>query len=275
TPRLTRWIDAFRATIRPGESAVNLLVRLNQQLQSEIRYLVRMEPGIQAPDETLERACGSCRDSGWLLVQIMRRLGLAARFASGYLIQLKADVKPLEGPSGAAHDFTDLHAWAEAYIPGAGWIGFDPTSGLLAGEGHLPLACTADPGNAAPVIGYSDVAGTTFDVAMRVIRIHEDPRVTKPYTDEQWMEINSLGERVDADLVRGEVRLTQGGEPTFVSIDDMDGPEWNFIALSPKKRALAESLQRRLKGRFAPGALLHQGQGKWYPGEPLPRWSLG
>jgi uncharacterized protein (DUF2126 family)/transglutaminase-like putative cysteine protease len=274
-PRLARWIAAFRATIRPDESTVDMLVRLNQQLQQEIRYLVRMEPGVQTPEETLERACGSCRDSGWLLVQIMRALGVAARFASGYLIQLKADVKPLDGPAGTDRDFTDLHAWAEAYIPGAGWIGFDPTSGLLAGEGHLPLACTADPGNAAPVIGYADVASTTFEVAMQVTRIHEDPRVTKPYSENEWARIDALGERVDADLAASDVRLTQGGEPTFVSIDDMDGPEWNYIAMSPKKRDLAETLQRRLKVRFAPGGLLHQGQGKWYPGEPLPRWSLG
>jgi uncharacterized protein (DUF2126 family)/transglutaminase-like putative cysteine protease len=275
TPRLAQWIDAFRATIRPDESTVDLLVRLNTQLQREIKYLVRMEPGVQTPEQTLERACGSCRDSGWLLVQILRHLGVAARFASGYLIQLVADVKPLDGPAGAERDFTDLHAWAEAFIPGAGWIGFDPTSGLLAGEGHLPLACTAEPGNAAPVIGYTDVCETKFDFAMQVTRIHEDPRVTKPYTESQWEAINALGDRIDLDLVAGDVRLTQGGEPTFVSVDDMDGAEWNYVALSPRKRELAEKLQRRLKQRFAPGGLLHQGQGKWYPGEPLPRWAFG
>jgi uncharacterized protein (DUF2126 family) len=114
-----------------------------------------------------------------------------------------------------------------------------------------------------------------FEVAMQVTRIHEDPRVTKPYTEEEWAGINALGRQVDADLVAHDVRLTQGGEPTFVSIDDMDGPEWNYIAMSPEKRDLAETLQRRLKARFARGGLLHQGQGKWYPGEPLPRWSLG
>ena len=274
-PRLEKWLQDFRATIAPGENTVTMLVRLNQQLQKEIRYLVRMEAGVQLPDETLERACGSCRDSGWLLVQILRRLGLAARFVSGYLIQLVADVKPLDGPPGPTRDFTDLHAWAEAYLPGAGWIGFDPTSGLLAGEGHIPLACTADPGNAAPVVGYTDVCETKFSVLMSVTRVHEDPRVTKPYTQEQWATIDALGEKVDAALVAHDVRLTHGGEPTFVSIDDMEGAEWTIAALGKKKRELAEALLMRLKARFGRSGLLHAGQGKWYPGEALPRWALG
>ena len=273
--RLAQWLKDFRASISPTEQTVLMLVRLNQQLQREIRYLVRMEPGIQAPDVTLETACGSCRDTGWLLVQIMRHLGLAARFASGYLIQLVADIKSLDGPAGPERDFTDLHAWAEVYLPGAGWIGFDPTSGLLAGEGHIPLACTADPGNAAPVIGATDVCNTQFDVAMSVTRMHEDPRVTKPYTGVQWAAIDALGERVDRDLLEQDVRLTQGGEPTFVSIDDMEGAEWNVAALGKKKLELAEALLHRLRARFAPGGLVHIGQGKWYPGEPLPRWALG
>ena len=274
-PRLNTWLQKFRATIKPEESTVLMLVRLNQQLQQEIRYLVRMEPGVQTPEETLGSACGSCRDTGWLLVQIFRHLGLPARFASGYLIQLVADIKPLEGPAGPTSDFTDLHAWAEVYLPGAGWIGFDPTSGLLAGEGHIPLACTADPGNAAPVVGYTDVAQTEFDVVMKVTRIHEDPRVTRPYSDVQWNAIDALGEHVDADLVKHDVRLTQGGEPTFVSIDDMDGPEWNTAALGTKKRELGEALLQRLRARFAKGGFVHDGQGKWYPGEVLPRWAVG
>jgi len=274
-PRLTAWLNDFRKTILKDESPVLMLVRLNQLLQGQIRYLVRMQPGVQTPEETLNNASGSCRDTGWLLVQIMRHLGLAARFASGYLVQLVADIKALDGPSGTTKDFTDLHAWAEVFIPGAGWIGFDPTSGLLAGEGHIPLACTADPGNAAPVIGFTDVADVEFGVTMTVTRIHEDPRVTLPYTDVQWQAIDALGEQVDADLAANDVRLTQGGEPTFVSIDDMEGPEWNYTALSPAKRRLGEILIKRLKSKFAPEGFLHYGQGKWYPGEPLPRWALG
>ncbi|HEX4885026.1 MAG TPA: transglutaminase family protein, partial [Casimicrobiaceae bacterium] len=208
-------------------------------------------------------------------VQVLRHLGIAARFASGYLVQLVADVKPLDGPSGPERDFTDLHAWAEAYLPGAGWIGLDPTSGLLAGEGHIPLACTADPGNAAPVIGYTDPCNVEFAVEMHVTRIHEDPRVTRPYSEAQWQAIDALGEAVDAELAAHDVRLTQGGEPTFVSVDDMDGPEWNYEALSPRKRELAGALLARLAARFASGGLQHDAQGKWYPGEPLPRWALG
>ena len=277
-PRLKQWIADFRAReLRPGINSVDFLMAVNRRLQSDIRYLVRMEPGVQSCEQTLELKSGSCRDSGWLTVQILRHFGLAARFVSGYLIQLTADVKALDGPSGPAHDFTDLHAWAEAYIPGAGWIGLDPTSGLLAGEGHIPLACTASPASAAAVIGgiMGNSGKSQFEFAMNVSRVREDPRVTKPYTDPQWQAIEILGHQIDRELTAGDVRLTQGGEPTFVSIDDMDGPEWNYTALSPAKLELAEQLQQRLLQRFAPGALLHFGQGKWYPGEPLPRWALG
>ena len=253
---------------------IDFVVGLNQHLQRSIRYLIRLEPGVQSPEETLTLGSGSCRDSAWLLVQLFRSMGVAARFVSGYLIQLAPDQKSLDGPSGTEVDFTDLHAWCEVYLPGAGWIGLDPTSGLLAGEGHIPLSCTPEPASAAPVTGGIGKCESKLHHEMQVTRIHESPRVTRPYTEEQWARIQSLGHRIDEELRTGDVRLTMGGEPTFVSIDDPEGAEWNFTAVSPAKRVLSATLLKRLRARMAPGSLLHYGQGKWYPGEPLPRWAL-
>jgi len=271
TPRLGSFLQSIDVS---EQRTIDFLVALNQRLQRDIRYLIRMEPGVQTPEETLQRAAGSCRDTGWLLVQALRHLGLAARFVSGYLIQLKPDVKSLDGPSGAEHDFTDLHAWCEVYLPGAGWIGLDPTSGLLAGEGHIPVACTPDPISAAPVTGSVDECEVEFAHEMKVARIFESPRVTKPYSEDQWAQIVAVGRKVDEDLRDGDVRLTMGGEPTFVSVDDRDGEEWNTAALGPTKRGFATELVQRLREKYGAGGFLHFGQGKWYPGEQLPRWAL-
>lgn len=274
-------VDKIKADIRHRQLSENpwavndFMVSINQLVQQAIGYGVRLEPGIQTCEETLTLAKGSCRDSAWLLVQIFRHLGYAARFASGYLVQLTADVKALDGPSGPEKDFTDLHAWTEIYIPGAGWIGLDPTSGLLATEGHIPLACTPDPISAAPITGATSQCEVEFTYSNEVFRILEDPRVTKPYTEEQWATINALGAAVDKELIAQDVRLTTGGEPTFVSIDDMESEQWNTGALGADKLSLAKDLLLRMRTTFAPNGLLHYGQGKWYPGEEVPRWALG
>ncbi|MGA3006282.1 MAG: transglutaminase family protein [Opitutaceae bacterium] len=270
-PKLAELVASL--DLKPQRTS-DFLVGLNSRINQLVKYVIRLESGVQTPEQTLTKGSGSCRDSAWLLVNLLRHAGLAARFVSGYLIQLKPDVKALDGPSGTEKDFTDLHAWCEVYLPGAGWIGLDPTSGLFAGEGHIPLACSPDPSGAAPITGGVEKAGVEFGFEMEVARIYESPRVTKPYTDKQWSQIATLGHAIDADLTRHDVRLTMGGEPTFVSIDDPDGAEWNFTAVSHRKRDLSGQLIKRLWRKFSPGALLHYGQGKWYPGEPLPRYAL-
>ena len=267
-----KWLEKVD---RSEKRIVDFLVYINQLVHKEISYTIRMEPGVQTPEVTLQRALGSCRDSAWLLVQVLRHLGLAARFVSGYLVQLTADIKSLDGPSGPTEDFTDLHAWTEVYVPGAGWIGLDPTSGLFAGEGHIPLAGTPHYSSAAPVVGASDKAEITFSFDNSVTRIHEDPRVTKPFTDNEWAAIKALGYKVDEDLEKQDVRMTMGGEPTFVSIDDMESAQWNTSADGKEKRILSHELIFRLREQFGPDGMIHYGQGKWYPGEPLPRWQYG
>ena len=272
TPRFAEYLSSVSRTRR---RTIDMLVDLNGRLSHDIGYVIRLDPGVQSADDTLKLRTGSCRDSTWLLVQLFRHLGIAARFVSGYLIQLAPDVESLAGPSGPARDFADLHAWCEVYLPGAGWVGLDPTSGLLAGEGHLPLACTPEPGSAAPVTGAVEKSDVEFAHTMAVSRVYESPRVTRPYRDEEWAAIRCAALAVDADLLRHDVRLTMGGEPTFVAIDDRDEPEWNTTALGPTKRLRAADLLWRMKALIAPDSLVHFGQGKWYPGEQLPRWALG
>ena len=266
------WVRNF--SVPDGTRTIDFLVALNHAVNADVGYSLRMEPGVQTPDFTLRTGIGSCRDSAWLLVSILRQLGLAARFVSGYLVQLASDIEALDGPSGPAADFTDLHAWTEVYIPGAGWIGLDPTSGLFASEGHIPLAATPNPATAAPISGGTGPCESVLEFSNTVTRVHEDPRVTLPYTDKAWQTICALGQRVDEQLAAADVRLTVGGEPTFVSVDNQVDEEWTTAADGPHKRERASDLAARLKAVWAPQGLIHRGQGRWYPGEPLPRWQI-
>ena len=266
------WVRNF--SVPDGTRTIDFLVALNRATNADVAYSLRMEPGVQTPDFTLRTGVGSCRDSAWLLVSILRQLGLAARFVSGYLVQLASDVEALDGPSGPVADFTDLHAWAEVYVPGAGWIGLDPTSGLFAGEGHIPLAATPHPATAAPISGGTEPCESVLEFSNTVTRVHEDPRVTLPYTDKAWQTICEVGQRVDERLTAADVRLTVGGEPTFVSVDNQVDEEWTTAADGPHKRRRASDLAARLKAVWAPQGLIQRGQGRWYPGEPLPRWQI-
>ncbi len=276
-PVVTGWKYALPPLPADGVPTVTFLAQLNAAIYADVSYEVRMETGVQTPDQTLRRGIGSCRDSAWLLVSLLRQYGLAARFVSGYLVQLATDAylaRTLDGPTGPTQDFTDLHAWAEVFIPGAGWVGMDPTSSLFAGEGHIPLSATPHPSSASPIEGATEPVQVSFSFHNNVTRVHEDPRVTQPYTDEQWARIDALGQAVDDRLVAGDVRLTMGGEPTFVSLDDMTSDQWNTDADGEEKRALAAELADRLAELYLVGGVVHRGQGKWYPGEPLPRWNI-
>ncbi|MGQ0842516.1 MAG: transglutaminase family protein [Sporichthyaceae bacterium] len=269
-PLLRRWLDAFDPDAAKGEVIVDFLVEINRRLALDVAYSLRMEPGVQSPDTTLKLGVGSCRDSAWLMVSILRELGLAARFVSGYLVQLVPD----ENPGTLTKDFTDLHAWAEVYVPGAGWIGLDPTSGLLAGEGHIPLVGSPRPEWAAPITGTTGPTTATMEFANVVRRIHEDPRISRPYSADQLARIDELGAEVDRRLLDGDVRLTMGGEPTFVAGEDKESEQWRTDADGPEKRAMATALAAKLKDHYAPAGATMYTQGKWYPGEPLPRWEI-
>jgi uncharacterized protein (DUF2126 family) len=253
---------------------VELIVALCAAANRRLRYVIREETGVWTPEQTLAEGRGSCRDSAVLLVAMLRARGLAARFVSGYLVQLKDEGMIPDAPKGVDRDVVDLHAWAEVYVPGGGWVGLDATSGLLCGEGHIPLACTARPAAASPIEGTSDVPADRVAFAMNVERLGHEPRPTAPFTEEVWAELTVAGERTDAALAAAGLELTVGGEPTFTSRLHAALPEWNTAALGATKWVQGLALAHALRARLAPGGLLLYGYGKQYPGESLPRWAL-
>lgn len=275
-PVLSDWLRGVTEVAQPGQSIVGFLGALNAAVFGDVGYSVRMETGVQSPDETLTRRIGSCRDSAWLLVTALRHLGVAARFVSGYLVQLAPDRLNPDEPTvdGAPDDVTDLHAWAEAYVPGAGWIGLDATSALFAGEGHIPLSATPHPSSSAPISGAVDPVDVTLEFSNTVRRLSLDSSVARPYSAAQRERLDLLGHAVDERLAAAGIELTMGGEPTFVSLDHPGTPEWTVAADGPNKRERAAALATALGEHYGHGGLVQRSQGKWYPGEQLPRWQI-
>ena len=258
---------------REGET-VPLLDRLNQAVHESVRYVIREETGVFTPEQSLVEGRASCRDSSLLLSAVLRRRGLATRFVSGYLVQLTDEGMLPDQPKGMARDVVDLHAWCEVYLPGAGWVGLDATSGLFCGESHIPLCCAATPALASPIEGTSDTPASDVAFSMTVQHLGHEARPTLPYSDDTWAALQLAGATTDARLLQAGVRLTMGGEPTFNAREGIELPEWNGAALGASKWAKGLRLAAELRRRLAAGSVTLLRQGKHYPGEPLPRWAL-
>ncbi len=265
---------AFDAELPRAGKTMELVGALNRAVNQRVRYVIREESGVFTPEVCLSEGRASCRDSAVLLTALLRKRGLAARFVSGYLIQLTDEGMLPDAPRGVSRDVVDLHAWCEVYLPGGGWIGLDATSGLLCGEGHIPLCGAATPALASPLEGASDTPALDVSFSMVVGRLGHEIRPTTPYTPEIWDDLLEAGDHVDALLLERGVKLTMGGEPTFNAREGVELPEWNGEALGENKWQLGQKLVVELKKRLAPGALVLHRSGKWYPGESLPRWAL-
>ncbi|MBK9029872.1 MAG: transglutaminase family protein [Myxococcales bacterium] len=265
---------AFIAELPADGDVIDAVVEINRRVAERVRYVVREEAGVWTPEQTLTEGRGSCRDAAALLCAALRARGLAARFVSGYLVQITDEGMLPDQPRGLDRDVVDLHAWAEVFVPGAGWIGLDATSGLLAGEGHLALAATASPAAAAPIEGTSDVVAGAVEFTTSVTRLGHEPRPTSPYPDLVWTALLDAADAADAALTGAGLTVTSGGEPTFTSREHPSLPEWNAGAVGPSKWAQGLRLADALTARLAPGAAIVHRLGKQYPDEPLPRWSL-
>ncbi len=272
--RLGRRASELLASLPWSGDTMEILVKLNATVREKIAYVIRDEPGVWTPEETLTNGRGSCRDAAVLLVALMRQRGIAARFVSGYLVQLADEGMIPNEPKGVARDVVDLHAWAEAFIPGAGWIGFDGTSGLLCGEGHIPLASVASPSHAAPLDGTSDVSASAVEFSTEITRLGHEARPTAPYTEDVWTELLAGGDAGDKRLLAADLEVWIGGEPTFTSRENQAREEWQGGALGPDKWERGRALADTLRDRLAPGGVVLYRMGKQYPGESLPRWAL-
>jgi len=263
TPRLQSW---FETLDRARTSTVERLTITNQRVHAFAQHPVSGAAGQLDLEALLARGTGTCWELAWLLTLSLRDLGLAARFTCGYRVVLAE-------PPGA-EDGVSLHTWSETFVPGAGWLGLDPSTGLFTDETYIPLACAPDPMLVLPIVGSREVCQETRVESVQLRRL-EPAKSNWPYSDTQWADIHALGSYLDSDLKRLGVALGSGMSLSFVSSDPGGAPEWNTLALGPSKRFLAERLLARLQQRLAPGGALQLGQGDWYASEALPRWRLG
>ncbi|MGI9212205.1 MAG: transglutaminase family protein, partial [Methylococcaceae bacterium] len=269
--RLTAWLK--RLDRSPGY-IVEVLSRINKTVHEQVKRLgldwSPAFPGMEsstvggiALEEVLISGGFSPWQAAWLLTLTCRHLGLAARFTSGYRIFL--------GVSKESSDTASLHAWCEVFIPGAGWVGLDPSAGVHTHEGYIPLASTPEPTRALPLTGLDTRYPLHHTVKVKRLLAMPTPN---PYTEAQWADLNASGRRVNELLTEQGIRLANSQTLSFVSLAHAYAPEWSTVALGGNKRPLAEELLHRLQQQWATGGIVQETQGEWFGGETLPRWQL-
>ncbi len=253
---LRRWLDTLDRTPAPTVERI-------QQIATRTAEDFRLEDHRRQPDlsRLLRDGSGSHRELAWLLTLSLRALGIATRLVSGYRLMITADAH--------AH----LHSWCDAYLPGAGWIGLDPASGLLTAEHHIPLCTASDPTRVLPVLGYRESCEEELQERIS-LRLLESHAADWPYSAAQWTRLESAAASVDAALRGTGIRLGQSTSLEFGKPDQPDAPEWRTTGQGPDKWRTATRLMERLREKRMPGSIILLGQGEWYAGEPAPRWAL-
>ncbi|MCH8507045.1 MAG: transglutaminase family protein, partial [Ectothiorhodospiraceae bacterium] len=253
---VARWLQSLDRT------PVSTLERL-QQMASRIAEEFHLEPFGNDIDlaRLLRHGAGSHRELAWLLTVSLRALGVAMRLVSGYRLMLSSDPH--------AH----LHTWCEAYLPGAGWIGLDPASGLLTTEQHIPLCTASDPLRALPVLGYRESCEESVREQIS-LGLLEREAPEWPYSAAQWTRLEAAADSVDQALESEGVPLTQSSALEFGKPERTDAPEWSSTGLGPDKWRAGTELLQRLRAERMNGSLILLGQGEWFAGERQPRWAL-
>ena len=258
-PATRAWLAALDRTETP---TIERLTALNQCVGETLAAADVDTPGSVDTDAVLAAGTGSPRALAWLLTVALRHCGIAARLVSGYRL------------TGTAPEYhAALAAWVEAYLPGAGWIGLDPATGLFTAEQHIPLATAADPLRLRPVIGYREACEETVSEHLEVITLRAR-EADGPYSVAEWAAIQETANHVDDRLKHHNIVLTGGTALEFTRPGRKAAPEWRTTGTGPDKLATAERMARRLRDRLLPGGVICTGQGEWFAGEPAPRWRI-